>query len=121
MIISGKELALSLKQEMALEVATFPEKYGRVPHLVVILVGEDPGSVSYVTGKAKASAEVGVKNTTIRKSDDISEEELLAIIDELNEDDEVDGILVQLPLPKHIDSDKQSRRRKMWMDSTRQT
>ena len=106
MIISGKDLALSLKQEMAQEVATFPEKYGRVPHLVVILVGEDPGSVSYVTGKAKASAEVGVKNTTIRKSEDISEEELLDIIDELNEDDGVDGILVQLPLPKHIDSDK---------------
>ena len=106
MIISGKDLALSLKQEMAQEVATFPEKYGRVPHLVVILVGEDPGSVSYVTGKAKASAEVGVKNTTIRKSEDISEEELLDIIDELNEDDGVAGILVQLPLPKHIDSDK---------------
>ena len=106
MIISGKDLALSLKQEMAQEVATFPEKYGRVPHLVVILVGEDPGSVSYVTGKAKASVEVGVKNTTIRKSEDISEEELLDIIDELNEDDGVDGILVQLPLPKHIDSDK---------------
>ena len=106
MIISGKDLALSLKQEMAQEVATFPEKYGRVPHLVVILVGEDPGSVSYVTGKAKASAEVGVKNTTIRKSEDISEEELLDIIDELNENDGVDGILVQLPLPKHIDSDK---------------
>ena len=106
MIISGKDLALSLKQEMAQEVATFPEKYGRVPHLVVILVGEDPGSVSYVTGKAKASAEVGVKNTTIRKSEDISEEELLDIIDELNEDDGLDGILVQLPLPKHIDSDK---------------
>ena len=106
MIISGKDLALSLKQEMAQEVATFPEKYGRVPHLVVILVGEDPGSVSYVTGKAKASAEVGVKNTTIRKSEDISEKELLDIIDELNEDDGVDGILVQLPLPKHIDSDK---------------
>lgn len=106
MIISGKDLALSLKQEMAQEVATFPEKYGRVPHLVVILVGEDHGSVSYVTGKAKASAEVGVKNTTIRKSEDISEEELLDIIDELNEDDGVDGILVQLPLPKHIDSDK---------------
>ena len=106
MIISGKDLALSLKQEMAQEVATFPEKYGRVPHLVVILVGEDPGSVSYVTGKAKASAEVGVKNTTIRKSEDISEDELLDFIDELNEDDGVDGILVQLPLPKHIDSDK---------------
>ncbi len=105
-IISGKDLALSLKQEMAADVATFTEKYGRVPHLVVILVGEDPGSVSYVTGKAKASAEVGLKNTTIRKPDTISEEELLTIIDELNNDDTVDGILVQLPLPKHIDTDK---------------
>ncbi|MBQ8552766.1 MAG: bifunctional methylenetetrahydrofolate dehydrogenase/methenyltetrahydrofolate cyclohydrolase FolD [Alistipes sp.] len=105
-IINGKELALSLKQEMAADVATFTEKYGRVPHLVVILVGEDPGSVSYVTGKAKASAEVGIKNTTIRREATISEEELLGIIDELNADEEVDGILVQLPLPKHIDSDK---------------
>ncbi|MBE6204106.1 MAG: bifunctional methylenetetrahydrofolate dehydrogenase/methenyltetrahydrofolate cyclohydrolase FolD [Rikenellaceae bacterium] len=105
-IINGKELALSLKQEMAADVATFTEKYGRVPHLVVILVGEDPGSVSYVTGKAKASAEVGIKNTTIRREATITEEELLGIIEELNADDEVDGILVQLPLPKHIDSDK---------------
>ena len=105
-IINGKELALSLKQEMAAAVATFTEKYGRVPHLVVILVGEDPGSVSYVTGKAKASAEVGIKNTTIRREATITEEELLGIIDELNADEEVDGILVQLPLPKHIDSDK---------------
>ena len=54
-VISGKDLSAQLKEEMRLEVATFPEKYGRVPHLVVILVGEDPGSVSYVTGKAKAS------------------------------------------------------------------
>lgn len=105
-IINGKELALSLKQEMAADVATFTENYGRVPHLVVILVGEDPGSVSYVTGKAKASAEVGIKNTTIRREATITEEELLGIIDELNADNEVDGILVQLPLPKHIDSDK---------------
>ena len=72
----------------------------------MILVGEDPGSVSYVTGKAKASAEVGIKNTTIRRPATISEEELLGIIAELNADDAVDGILVQLPLPKHIDSDK---------------
>ena len=106
MIISGKELASSLKQQMAAEVATFEERYGRVPHLAVILVGEDPGSVSYVTGKAKASAEVGIKNTTIRRPSTISEEELLGIIAELNADDAVDGILVQLPLPKHIDSDK---------------
>ena len=106
MIISGKELATSLKAQMAAEVATFEERYGRVPHLAVILVGEDPGSVSYVTGKAKASAEVGIKNTTIRRPETISEEELLGIIAELNADDAVDGILVQLPLPKHIDSDK---------------
>jgi len=74
-IISGKELSAKLKLEMADEVKTFPAKYGRVPHLVVILVGEDPGSVSYVTGKAKASAEVGIRNTTIRKPESVSEAE----------------------------------------------
>lgn len=105
-IISGKELSARLKADLAAEVATFPAKYGRVPHLAVILVGEDPGSVSYVTGKAKASAEVGIRNTTVRKSADISEAELLGIIAELNADDGVDGILVQLPLPKHIDEDR---------------
>lgn len=91
---------------MAAQVATFPAKYGRAPHLAVILVGEDPGSVSYVTGKAKASAEVGIRNTTIRRPATITEAELLAIIAELNADVEVDGILVQLPLPKHIDEDR---------------
>ena len=91
---------------MAEKVKGFPALYGRVPHLVVILVGEDPGSVSYVKGKAKASAEVGIRNTTIRKPDTISEQELLELIAQLNADDEVDGILVQLPLPKHIDEDK---------------
>ncbi|MFI3318438.1 MAG: tetrahydrofolate dehydrogenase/cyclohydrolase catalytic domain-containing protein [Rikenellaceae bacterium] len=106
MIISGKELSAKLKLEMAEQVKDFPAKYGRVPHLVVVLVGEDPGSVSYVTGKAKASAEVGIKNTTIRKDDTISEAELLGIIADLNADESVDGILVQLPLPKHMDSDK---------------
>ncbi len=106
MIISGKELASSLKVAMADQVKEFPAKYGRVPHLVVILVGEDPGSVSYVRGKAKASEEVGIKNTTIRHDESISESELLKIIDELNADDAVDGVLVQLPLPAHIDSDR---------------
>lgn len=106
MIISGKELSAKLKAEMAERVATFPAEYGRVPHLVVILVGEDPGSVSYVKGKAKASAEVGIRNTTIRRPDTITEDELLGMIAELNADDGVDGILVQLPLPKHIDEDK---------------
>ncbi len=106
MIISGKELSAKMKAEMAARVATFPEKYGRVPHLVVILVGEDPGSVSYVTGKAKASAEVGIRNTTIRKPATIAEEELFEIIAQLNADAQVDGILVQLPLPKHISEDR---------------
>ena len=105
MIISGRELSAQLKRDMATEVATFDEKYGRVPHLVVVLVGEDAGSVSYVTGKAKASDEVGIRNTTIRKPDTIAEGELLEIIEMLNNDNDVDGILVQLPLPKHISED----------------
>ena len=106
MIISGKELSTRLKQQMREQVAGFPAEFGRVPHLVVILVGENPTSVSYVTGKAKASEAVGIRNTTIRKPESISEEELLSLIRELNADDGVDGILVQLPLPKHISEDK---------------
>lgn len=106
MIISGKELSARLKSEMAEQVAAFPSRYGRVPHLVVILVGDDPASVSYVTGKAKASEVVGIRNTTIRKPADISEAELLDLIRELNSDDTVDGILVQLPLPAHISEAK---------------
>lgn len=106
MIISGKELSTRLKQQMREQVAGFPAEFGRVPHLVVILVGENPASVSYVTGKAKASEAVGIRNTTIRKPESISEEELLSLIRELNADDCVDGILVQLPLPKHISEDK---------------
>ena len=106
MIISGKELSAKLKAEMAEQVATFPAKYGRVPHLVVILVGEDPGSVSYVTGKAKACEVTGIRNTTICKPVSITQEELLSLIEELNKDDSVDGILVQLPLPRHISESK---------------
>ena len=102
MIISGKELSAKMKAEMAAQVATFPEKYGRVPHLVVILVGEDPASQSYVRGKGKACEVVGIKNTTILKPASITEEELLDIIVGLNADEGVDGILVQLPLPDHI-------------------
>ena len=91
MVINGKELSVSLKTQLAERVAGFAETYGRVPNLVVILVGEDPGSVSYVTGKAKAAAEVGIRNTTLRRDASISEEELLALIAELNADDDVDG------------------------------
>lgn len=105
-VVSGKELSAKLKADMAAQVAEFPAKYGRLPHLVVILVGDNPASVSYVTGKAKASEVVGIRNTTLRKPADIPEEELLALIRELNADDSVDGILVQLPLPAHISEAK---------------
>lgn len=106
MIISGKELSAKLKSEMAVQVAEFPEKYGRVPHLVVILVGDDPGSQTYVRNKAKACDVVGIRNTTIRLSAETSEKELLDRIAQLNADEQVDGILVQLPLPKHISEPK---------------
>ena len=103
MILSGKDLSAKMKAEMAVQVAEFPVKYGRVPHLVVILVGEDPASQSYVRGKSKACEAVGIQNTTILKPATISEQELLDLIGELNDDGSVDGILVQLPLPSHID------------------
>lgn len=106
MIISGKDLAAEIKRDVAADVVKYKEQYGREPHLVVILVGEDPASVSYVTGKAKDSEEVGFKNTTIRRPETVSEQEVLELIAELNEDKTVDGILVQLPLPKHISEEK---------------
>lgn len=93
------------KEEIAVKVEGIKAKYGRAPHLVVILVGEDPASVSYVTGKGRDCEEVGFRNTTIKKPDTISQQELLDLIAELNADPETDGILVQLPLPKHIDED----------------
>ena len=106
MVISGKEQAAKLKAEMAEQVATFPEKYGRVPHLVVILVGEDPGSKTYVRNKEKACEVVGFRHTTFRLPEETTEQEVLDRIAELNADDEVDGILVQLPLPKQISETK---------------
>lgn len=101
-IISGKALAAKKREYMANQVIKLENKYGRRPHLAVILVGEDAGSVSYVKGKEKACVEVGLCNTTITKPDTITQAELLEIIDELNQNPKIDGILVQLPLPKHI-------------------
>ena len=105
-VVSGKDLSAKMRAEMAQQVATFPAKYGRVPHLVVILVGEDPASQSYVKGKAKASEVVGIKNTTILRPATMTEDELVSLIDGLNRDDSVDGILVQLPLPGHMNEDR---------------
>lgn len=106
MIISGTNLAKEIKEKVKGKVADTVNRYGRAPHLVVILVGEDPASQSYVKGKGKDAEEVGFKSTTIRKPDTISEADLLNLIKELNQDKTVDGILVQLPLPDHIDEDK---------------
>jgi len=106
MTISGTQLAKELKGNVAREVAVVSEKYGRPPHLVVILVGEDPASQSYVKGKGRDAEEVGFKSTTIRRPADITEAELLGLIAELNADDSVDGVLVQLPLPRHINEDR---------------
>ncbi len=106
MIISGTELAKETKQNVARRVAEAKEKYGRAPHLVVILVGEDPASQSYVKGKSRDAEEVGFKNTTIVRPAETSEKEILDLIAELNADNEVDGILVQLPLPRHINEDR---------------
>ena len=105
-VISGKKLSQQKRDYMKNEVLELEKKYGRKPNLAVILVGDDPASASYVKGKEQACIEIGIGNTTIRKPKDITEEELLNIIDELNNDDNVDGILVQLPLPKHINSSK---------------
>lgn len=105
-IVSGKELSQELKDAMKLEVADLVSKHGRAPHLVVVLVGNNPSSISYVTGKEKACEYVGVKNSTIRLDEGISEEALINLIEELNIDESVDGILVQLPLPKHISEEK---------------
>jgi len=102
-ILSGKELSDNIKSQLAQEVATFPAKYGRVPHLAVVLVGDDPASATYVRNKGKACEKIGIHNTTIHLPAETSEETLLEQIRLLNEDDGVDGILVQLPLPPHID------------------
>ena len=106
LVVSGKDLSQELKDQMKANLVDINTKYGRVPHLVVILVGNNPSSISYVTGKEKACDYVGIKNTTLRLDEGTSEESLLNLIDELNVDPSVDGILVQLPLPKHIDEDK---------------
>lgn len=106
MIISGKDLAKRIKEDIAAKVAALKEQYGREPHLAVILVGEDPASQSYVKSKGRDAEQVGYKSTTIRLPEDTSEEELMKVIADLNADDSVDGILVQLPVPKHIDEDR---------------
>lgn len=100
-IISGKEVAADIRGQLREEVAGLKEK-GILPGLAVILVGEDPASQSYVKGKARGCEEIGIYSEVILKDASITQEELLEEIDRLNKDDKIHGILVQLPLPKHI-------------------
>lgn len=106
MIIDGKQLSAKLKEQMAEQVVELKEKYGRVPSLAVILVGENPASQSYVRGKIKACEVCGFESILITLPESCTEEELLAQIDALNADEKVDGVLVQLPLPKHINEER---------------
>ncbi len=104
-IIDGFSIARDVREKAAAAAAELKVR-GVTPCLAVILVGEDPASISYVTGKQKALAEAGMDGRDIRLPGDTSEQSLLGLIDELNRDAAVHGILVQLPLPKHIDEDK---------------
>ena len=105
-IISGTEIAAQIREELKTEVAEMKEKHGVVPGLVTILVGQNPASISYVTGKQKAAHEIGFFSTQDDQPVDISEEDLLKLISKYNNDPKIHGILVQLPLPKHIDEKK---------------
>ena len=105
-LIDGKAVAAAIKREIAEEVDNILQNGGKRPHLAAILVGHDGGSETYVANKVKACEECGFKSTLIRYEADITEEQLLTKVEELNNDADVDGFIVQLPLPKHIDEQK---------------
>jgi methylenetetrahydrofolate dehydrogenase (NADP+)/methenyltetrahydrofolate cyclohydrolase len=105
-IINGKEIADQLKKEIATEVSAIKAKYHITPSLAVILVGNDAASEVYVANKEKSAHQVGMNSLQFKMAADVSEKELIDKIKQLNQDDNVDGILVQLPLPKHIDAKK---------------
>ena len=105
-LLDGKAVSAQMKQEMAEEVARIKAVGGKIPHLAAILVGHDGGSETYVASKVKTCNEIGFKSSLIRYEADVTEEELLHKVDELNNDPDVDGFIVQLPLPKHISEQK---------------
>ena len=106
MILDGKKTSSQIKEEIKEELKGIKEKVGKVPGLAIVLVGENPASKIYVNSKIKGCAELGFESFAHYLPENVTEEELLNVIRELNEDEKVDGILVQLPLPKHIDEKK---------------
>lgn len=105
-LIDGKATAAAIKQEIAAEVRQMIAGGKRAPHLAAVLVGHDGGSETYVANKVRACEECGFRSTLIRREADVTESELLEVVRQLNEDPSVDGFIVQLPLPKHIDAQK---------------
>lgn len=105
-LIDGKAISAQMKEEIAEEVANIKASGGKTPHLVAVLVGHDGGSETYVASKVKTCEEVGFRSSLIRFENSISEEELLACVEKLNNDADIDGFIVQLPLPKHISEQK---------------
>ena len=105
-IIDGKKIAAEIKETIKAEIANIIDHGERAPHLVAVLVGEDPASETYVAAKEKACREVGITSSVYRLADTVKEDELLKVIGFLNADEEVDGYIVQLPLPKHINETK---------------
>lgn len=105
-IIDGKAVSAQIKLEIAEEVAQLKSGGKKTPHLAAVLVGHDGGSETYVANKVKACEEVGFKSTLIRFEENVSEDELLSCVERLNNDDDVDGFIVQLPLPEHISENK---------------
>ncbi len=102
-LLDGKELSLELQKEIAAEVAAHIADGGRKPHLAAVLIGNNPASKSYVGHKVKACAKAGFVSSLVERSEDITQEQLLTIVKDLNEDESVDGFIIQLPLPSHID------------------
>src|ERR1700753_925387 len=105
-ILDGQLTARTIKENLKMEVAAMLAEGKKIPHLAAVLVGNDGASETYVAAKVKACAEIGFKSTMMRLEDSISEASLLSVIEDLNRDPDVDGILVQLPLPKHISDEK---------------
>ena len=104
-VLDGKALAATIKEELKQEVDTIRLAGGKIPHLAAVLVGEDPASQVYVRNKVRSCEKVGFRSTLVRRGTDVTQTELLEIVDQLNKDPDIDGFIVQLPLPKHLDED----------------
>ena len=105
-LIDGKALSQKIKDEIKIEVDQIRSQAGNIPHLAAVLVGDDPASEAYVRNKVRSCDQVGFESTLIRKDSSISEAELLEIVHDLNDNEDIDGFIVQLPLPKHINEEK---------------